>query len=90
MRFLVDECTGPKVASWLAAQSHEVFSVFDEVRGSARKMRRSQSKRRGGDKADRHEIWVTGVFCQGLASSNSPRVAAVTSLFEATGSRHVT
>ena len=35
MRFLVDECTGPKVASWLAAQSHEVFSVFDEARGMA-------------------------------------------------------
>lgn len=35
MRFLVDECTGPKVASWLDAQSHEVFSVFDEARGMA-------------------------------------------------------
>jgi predicted nuclease of predicted toxin-antitoxin system len=30
MRFLVDECTGPKVAAWLR---HEVFSVFDEARG---------------------------------------------------------
>lgn len=34
MRFLVDECTGPKVAAWLRSQGHEVFSVFDEVRGS--------------------------------------------------------
>ena len=33
MRFLVDESTGPAVASWLRAQSHEVFSVYDEARG---------------------------------------------------------
>lgn len=34
MRFIVDECTGPKVAAWLRDQGHEVFSVFDEARGS--------------------------------------------------------
>jgi len=33
MRFLVDECTGPRVASWLRANAHEVFSVYDEARG---------------------------------------------------------
>lgn len=33
MRFLVDECTGPKVAAWLRREGHEVFSVFDEARG---------------------------------------------------------
>ena len=33
MRFLVDECTGPRVAGWLRAQRHEVFSVYDEARG---------------------------------------------------------
>jgi len=33
MRFLVDECTGPAVASWLRAQNHEVFSVYEEARG---------------------------------------------------------
>ena len=33
MRFLVDECTGPAVAHWLAESGHEVFSVFDEVPG---------------------------------------------------------
>ncbi|MFM9904879.1 MAG: DUF5615 family PIN-like protein [Pyrinomonadaceae bacterium] len=33
MRFLVDECTGPRVASWLADEGHEVFSVFDQARG---------------------------------------------------------
>lgn len=33
MRFLVDECTGPRVAQWLRACGHEVFSVFDEARG---------------------------------------------------------
>jgi predicted nuclease of predicted toxin-antitoxin system len=33
VRFLVDESTGPAVASWLRAQGHEVFSVYDEARG---------------------------------------------------------
>ena len=33
MRFLVDECTGPKVAAWLHSQGHEIFSVFDEAHG---------------------------------------------------------
>ena len=33
MRFLVDECTGPRVAAWLVSQGHQVFSVFDEARG---------------------------------------------------------
>jgi predicted nuclease of predicted toxin-antitoxin system len=32
MRFLVDECTGPKVAKW-REQGHEVFTVYDEARG---------------------------------------------------------
>lgn len=33
MRFLVDECTGTFVAQWLQQQGHEVFSVYDQVRG---------------------------------------------------------
>ncbi len=33
MRFLVDECTGVAVASWLRAQNHEVFSVYEQARG---------------------------------------------------------
>ena len=33
MRFIVDECTGPKVARWLREQGHEVFSVYTEARG---------------------------------------------------------
>ncbi len=33
MRFMVDECTGPKVAQWLREQGHEVFSVYEEARG---------------------------------------------------------
>lgn len=33
MRFLVDECTGSKVAKFLRGNNHEVFSVFDESRG---------------------------------------------------------
>lgn len=34
MRFLVDECTGSRVATWLAENGHEVYSVYDEARGS--------------------------------------------------------
>ncbi|MEY4166710.1 MAG: DUF5615 family PIN-like protein [Blastocatellia bacterium] len=34
MRFLVDECTGPRVAQWLSEQGHDVFSVYQEARGS--------------------------------------------------------
>lgn len=34
MRFLVDECAGPRVAEWLHGQGHEVFSVFAEARGA--------------------------------------------------------
>ena len=33
MRFLVDECTGPAVSSYLRERSHEVFSVYEEARG---------------------------------------------------------
>jgi predicted nuclease of predicted toxin-antitoxin system len=35
MRFLVDECTGTSVASWLRNQEHEVFSVFEQWRGAS-------------------------------------------------------
>ena len=35
MRFLVDESTGPAVARWLGDQSHEVFSVYEEARGTS-------------------------------------------------------
>jgi predicted nuclease of predicted toxin-antitoxin system len=33
VRFLVDECTGPKVARWLREQGYEVFSVYEQARG---------------------------------------------------------
>ncbi len=33
MRFLVDECTGPKVAQWLQSLGHDVFSVYEVARG---------------------------------------------------------
>ena len=33
MRFVVDECTGPRVAEWLTAEGYEVFSVFDKSPG---------------------------------------------------------
>ena len=35
MRFLVDECTGPGVARWLREEKHEVFSVYEEARGTS-------------------------------------------------------
>ena len=34
MRFIVDECTGPAVAKWLRSLHHNVYSVYDEARGS--------------------------------------------------------
>ena len=34
MRFLVDECTGPTVATWLRKKGFEVFSVYDDCRGA--------------------------------------------------------
>lgn len=33
MRFLIDECSGPKLAQWLRSQEYEVFSVYEEARG---------------------------------------------------------
>jgi predicted nuclease of predicted toxin-antitoxin system len=33
MRFLVDECTGSRVANWLKEEGHQVFSVYDQARG---------------------------------------------------------
>ena len=34
MRFLVDECTGSRVAAWLREIGHDEFSVYDEARGA--------------------------------------------------------
>ena len=34
MRFIVDECTGPTVSSWLREKGYEVFSVYEEARGA--------------------------------------------------------
>ncbi len=34
MRFLVDENTGVIVGRWLRSQNHEVFSVYEEARGT--------------------------------------------------------
>ena len=33
MRFLVDECTGVRVARWLREEGYEVFSVYESARG---------------------------------------------------------
>ena len=34
MKFMVDECVGPKVAKWLREQGFKVFSVYEETRGA--------------------------------------------------------
>ena len=34
MRFLVDECTGPTVATWLEEQGYDVYSVYDKSRAA--------------------------------------------------------
>jgi predicted nuclease of predicted toxin-antitoxin system len=34
MRFLVDECTGTRLADWLKKEGYEVFSVYEQARGS--------------------------------------------------------
>jgi len=33
MRFVVDECTGPRVARWLVGQGHDVLSIYNDARG---------------------------------------------------------
>ena len=33
MRFLIDECTGTRVAGWLREEGYQVFSVYEEARG---------------------------------------------------------
>ena len=33
MKFIVDECVGPKVAKWLEEKGYEVFSVYSKCRG---------------------------------------------------------
>ena len=34
MKFLIDECIVPRVARWLCEQKHDVFSVYEDARGS--------------------------------------------------------
>lgn len=34
MRFLVDECTGLGVAAWLRQRGHDVFSAYEQARGT--------------------------------------------------------
>jgi hypothetical protein len=35
MRFLIDECVGTSVSSYLKSENHEVFCVYDEFRGAS-------------------------------------------------------
>jgi predicted nuclease of predicted toxin-antitoxin system len=34
VKFVVDECTGPKVAKWLRQEGHDAISIFDDARGA--------------------------------------------------------
>jgi predicted nuclease of predicted toxin-antitoxin system len=34
VRFVVDECTGPRVARWLEEQGHDVVSIYDVDKGA--------------------------------------------------------
>ncbi len=34
MRFLVDESAGPGLSRWLLDHGHDVYSIYDEARGS--------------------------------------------------------
>lgn len=34
MKFIVDECTGPKVAKWPKSIGYDILSVYDESRGA--------------------------------------------------------
>lgn len=33
IRFIVDECTGSNVASWLELEGYQVLSIYDRMRG---------------------------------------------------------
>jgi predicted nuclease of predicted toxin-antitoxin system len=33
MKFIVDECTGPTVAKWLAIEGHDVISISPDRKG---------------------------------------------------------
>ena len=52
MRFLVDECTGPKVADWLRSQNFEVFSIFEEARGIKDDLIIKKAKATGDNEVD--------------------------------------
>ncbi len=33
MKFIVDECTGPTVAKWLASEGHNILSISPDRKG---------------------------------------------------------
>ncbi|MBX7152579.1 DUF5615 family PIN-like protein [bacterium] len=33
MKFIVDECTGPAVSTWLRSLNYDTYSIFDSSRG---------------------------------------------------------
>lgn len=94
MRFLVDECTGPAVASWLRGQSHEVFSIYEESPGiddeavlakaEAEKWILITNDKEFGEKIFREKRSHHGVVLLRLADERSPsKVAAIQKLLHA-------
>jgi predicted nuclease of predicted toxin-antitoxin system len=87
MRFLVDECTGPAVARWLADQGHDAFSVFDEAPGipDEEVIRRAYEERRTlitndkdfGEKVYREDYPHCGVILLRLDNERSDNKIAV-------------
>ena len=88
MRFLVDECVGPAVARWLREQGHDVYSVYDQARGTddqtvvarAAKERRIliTSDKDFGEKVYRDQVLHSGIILLRLADQSAKaKIAAI-------------
>jgi len=94
MRFLVDECVGPVVANWLRERGHDVFSVYEQARGTdddsviaaAYRDRRIlvTSDKDFGEKVYRDQALHSGVILLRLADqSGRAKIAAMERLLAA-------
>jgi predicted nuclease of predicted toxin-antitoxin system len=104
VRFVVDECTGPWVAAWLASAGHDVVSVFARDRGASDEavLRRAVEEDRVlvtndkdfGDRVFRDQETHRGVILLRLederAANKITRLQAVLAMFpEGTGTRFI-
>ena len=94
MRFLVDECAGLSLASWLREQSHEVFSIYDEARGMSDKDLLVKASLEGwivitcdkdfGEKVYREKMPHRGIVFLRLKDERPPsKIAAIDKLLRA-------